>query len=622
MAHPVAQAPGNGKLACPPGHDGLARARQVYTAGCGLLDGAQAPWAGRPAWHILDTQFGLGLKFLSTWQAWRESPQAPARLFYTAFEPHPMAAADLRQRLAAWPEIAPLSDELTHHWWGLLPGVHRLLLDAGRVHLTLHVGHPQDVLPSLDSAVDSIFLEVPTGITPAEGAHVPWMKALGRLCRHGTRLAACPLPEAVRDQLTTAGFVWDTASNPGHGLRAHHAPRWTVRPVTRQPLVDQARRAIVVGAGLAGSAVAHSLAQRGWQVEVVDQADTPAQGASALPVGLVAPHVSPDDAALSRLSRSGVRLTLQRLTALLPPGLDWAPSGVLEHRADGKRSLPAADAWRQWGHDWSTQASQAQREAARLPLDANALWHGCGAWVRPARLVQAQLDHPNIQWRGGLNVARLARQAGTWQLLDAADRVLVEAETVILASAWPTRALLQGLGHDTLPLHPLRGQITWAPLDTLPPEAAALLPPFPMNGQGALVHHVEGPDGRPGWFVGSTFDRGVTEGLVRPEDRETNRQKLTGLQPRLAQAMAPAFTQAQDWAGVRCTLPDRVPAVGPVAPEHLPGLHVCTGLGARGLTLSVLCGEVLAALLHGEPWPTEGRLVHKLLAERFAPPSA
>jgi len=246
--------------------------------------------------------------------------------------------------------------------------------------------------------------------------------------------------------------------------------------VTRQPLVDQARRAIVVGAGLAGSAVAHSLAQRGWQIEVVDQADTPAQGASALPVGLVAPHVSPDDAALSRLSRSGVRLTLQRLTALLPPGLDWAPSGVLEHRADGKRSLPAADAWRQWGHDWSTQASQAQREAARLPLDANALWHGCGAWVRPARLVQAQLDHPNIQWRGGLNVARLARQAGTWQLLDAADRVLVEAETVILASAWPTRALLQGLGHDTLPLHPLRGQITWAPLDTLPPEAAALLP--------------------------------------------------------------------------------------------------------------------------------------------------
>jgi len=133
---------------------------------------------------------------------------------------------------------------------------------------------------------------------------------------------------------------------------------------------------------------------------------------------------------------------------------------------------------------------------------------------------------------------------------------------------------------------------------------------------------VEGPDGRPGWFVGSTFDRGVTEGLVRPEDRETNRQKLTGLQPQLAQAMAPAFTQAQDWAGVRCTLPDRVPAVGPVAPEHLPGLHVCTGLGARGLTLSVLCGEVLAALLHGEPWPTEGRLVHKLLAERFAPPSA
>jgi tRNA 5-methylaminomethyl-2-thiouridine biosynthesis bifunctional protein len=40
-------------------------------------------------------------------------------------------------------------------------------------------------------------------------------------------------------------------------------------------------------------------------------------------------------------------------------------------------------------------------------------------------------------------------------------------------------------------------------------------------------------------------------------------------------------------------------------------------MGARGLTLSVLCGELLAALMHGEPWPTERKLVHSMLAERF-----
>jgi tRNA 5-methylaminomethyl-2-thiouridine biosynthesis bifunctional protein len=46
-------------------------------------------------------------------------------------------------------------------------------------------------------------------------------------------------------------------------------------------------------------------------------------------------------------------------------------------------------------------------------------------------------------------------------------------------------------------------------------------------------------------------------------------------------------------------------------------LCVLTGLGARGLTLSVLAGEVLAAQLHGEPWPLEPALAHKLLALRW-----
>jgi tRNA 5-methylaminomethyl-2-thiouridine biosynthesis bifunctional protein len=83
--------------------------------------------------------------------------------------------------------------------------------------------------------------------------------------------------------------------------------------------------------------------------------------------------------------------------------------------------------------------------------------------------------------------------------------------------------------------------------------------------------------------------------------------------------LAPAFDDAHDWAGVRCTLPDRFPAVGPVAPEVLPGLHVCTGLGARGLTLSVLCGEWLAAHVQGEPWPLEAKLAAHLRADRFQP---
>jgi tRNA 5-methylaminomethyl-2-thiouridine biosynthesis bifunctional protein len=51
-------------------------------------------------------------------------------------------------------------------------------------------------------------------------------------------------------------------------------------------------------------------------------------------------------------------------------------------------------------------------------------------------------------------------------------------------------------------------------------------------------------------------------------------------------------------------------------PDLAPGLQVLTGLGARGLALSVLCGQWLAARMCGEPLPLETDLSQRLVAER------
>ena len=91
---------------------------------------------------------------------------------------------------------------------------------------------------------------------------------------------------------------------------------------------------------------AASLARRGWQVQVLDAATAPAGGASGLPLGLFAPHLSPDDNVFSRVSRSGVRAMLQQSQALLQPGLailDETDSGLdidaLKSVADGVNAL-------------------------------------------------------------------------------------------------------------------------------------------------------------------------------------------------------------------------------------------------------------------------------------------
>ncbi|MEN9904012.1 MAG: FAD-dependent 5-carboxymethylaminomethyl-2-thiouridine(34) oxidoreductase MnmC [Pseudomonadota bacterium] len=602
---------------------GLEQARHVFLAGCGLLradDSSPAQWSGRESWQVLETGFGLGLNFLACWQAWREDPQRPERLYFTAVEAYPVDAHDILRVVAPFPELMDLADQLFRQWRAMLPGVHRLVFEGGRVQLTLLIGLAQDCLPALDTTVDSVFLDG-FPVKP-ELRELPLLRAVARLSRPGTRLSSCIFAPALRDGLVTAGF--EVEPSPGlppkrDGLRARFAPRWQTRAALRAPDLPSpdSRSAIVVGAGLSGAACAWSLAQRGWQVQVLDAADQPAAGASALPAGLVAPHVSPDDAALSRLTRSGVRLTLQRADDLLQQGSDWAPSGVLEHRVEGKHSLPRTQLWQEFGTESSRDADASDLERAGLEPGSPALWHGLAGWLRPQQLVRAQLDHRAISWRGSCRVDRLVKVEGGWQLLDAQGKEIARAGHVVLATAYGVRELLERSGLASPPLNPLRGQISWGAIEDLPEPVRALLPQFPVNGHGCFVSGTPGPDGRAAWIAGSTFERGVLDAGTKPEDQIANRDKLSRLLPALGQALAPAFEQASAWAGLRCTLPDRVPAAGMLDAQAWPGLLVCAGMGARGLTLSVLCGELVAALLHGEPWPVEQRLAQALMADRF-----
>ena len=607
---------------------GLLQARHVFLQGCGLWspDGHASAWQGQRQWHVLETGFGLGLSFLATWQAWRQDPQRPDRLFFTSIEAWPVATSDIARSVAAWPELQPLADELGRVWKGLLPGVHRLVFEGGRVQLTLCIGPVDKMLREVDVAANSVFLD---GFSPDVNAEM-WsphtLKAVARLCRTGTRVSSWCVQRGVREHLAQCGFVVTRADGlppKSHRLEAVFQPSWTPRSRLRQALHTH-RSVLVLGAGLSGSAVACSLARRGWQVTVLDAGSGVGAGASGLPAGLTAPHNSPDDSVLSRITRAGVRATLQRCTELLQAGSDWAMTGVLEHRVEGKRALPTGDAWPAQGHEWSTPATPGQIAQAGLPEQAQALWHSMAAWLRPRQLVAAQLATPGIAVRWGLQVQALRPCENGWQALDAQGQVLAEAAQIVVASGYASRDLLHAADPScALPLNPLRGQISMGPLADLPAALQTQLPATPLNGHGSLICGVPLPPehgGGPGWFLGSTFERAITEALLRQEDHTANHARLSALLPALSAPMQNAFAPGAvlGWAGLRCTLPDRVPAVGALgAAARWPGLWVCTGMGARGISLSVLCGELLAAQLEGEPLPLSPALAAHLAASRF-----
>jgi tRNA 5-methylaminomethyl-2-thiouridine biosynthesis bifunctional protein len=189
-----------------------------------------------------------------------------------------------------------------------------------------------------------------------------------------------------------------------------------------------------------------------------------------------------------------------------------------------------------------------------------------------------------------------------------------------VASAFDSLALLQPLPGFAVPLNPLRGQISFGHMADLNESQRQWLPPFPVNGHGSFISGVPTPEGLPGWFIGSTFERHCEQAPVREEDHVANQVRLDTLLPALGQAMAGQFgpDRVRGWAGLRCTLPNRLPAVGPIDRQGLPGLCLSTGMGARGISLAVLCGELTAAWLNDEPLPLPAALAKHLAADRFA----
>lgn len=562
---------------------------------------------GPPPARILETGFGAGLHFLATWRAWRDDGARPAQLHYVGITAEPAARETLLRGAAQDAALHPLARQLAAQWFGLMPGFHRMVFDDGRVLLTLCVGETRAMLRAQEFTADAVWLHdsaASAGMPDEWDLHA--LKSVARLCRRGAILTATPAHAALLPHLPPCGFVSRPAGEPAnaHAWSAVFEPGWQPRGPLRGG--HEAGSCVVIGGGLAGAATANSLARRGWQVQVLDAAPQPAAGASGLPAGLLAPHQSPDDSLLSRLTRAGVRITIQQARALLREGEDWQASGALEHRPDALQSLPAAQA--EGMEPWSRAAHAGELQQALLDAKAPAMWHACAAWIKPAALVRALLGHPGIQWRGSTLVDRIAPAPDGWQLLDADGAELAQGALVVVAAAHASAALLAGLAAPPPVLQPVRGQVSWA-------RAAdgLRLPPFPLHGNGHLLPHVP-MEGGAAWLCGASFDRDDTGLEERAQDHAGNLDRLGELAPEVAQQLAPAFAQGavRAWTQLRCVAADRRPLVGELA----PGLWLATAMGSRGLTFALLCAELMAARLHGEPLPLARKLAAALDARR------
>jgi len=365
------------------------------------------------------------------------------------------------------------------------------------------------------------------------------------------------------------------------------------------PYSSAPRHVAVIGAGVAGAAVAHALAQGGITVTVLERAAAPAQAASGNPVAVFRPVISRDDNSATRLTRAAFLHDLRTWNAL--EGIEWARCGVLhlardadaaakQQQALANSALPADFArWVDWAE---------ARELANWPVDAPGVYYPTAGWVVPASLCRAWLDHPAIQLKTGCAVARLQAVASGWQLLGDDGAVLAEADAVVLANA---RDALNLVPDQNWPLNTVRGQITQLPPGSL----------LEISRVIAREGYVAPCGGR--LLVGATYEHDDDDTVPRSASDRTNLARLEAILPGAGEGFDADAVSGR--ASLRATLPDRLPMVGAV--DGHPGLFVAAGYASRGVVWAGLLGEALADLMTGRPLPLEADLMRAIAPGRF-----
>lgn len=572
---------------------GEGQARHVFLQGCGL---PQA-WAGRERYVILETGFGTALNFLVTWAAWRDDPARPARLHFMSVEKHPFQADDLARVHAQWPALAALSSELRAHWPTLMPGFHRIALDHGRVQLTLMLGDAHDCLPQVDARVDAFFLD---GFSPDRNAGM-WQPALfdtvARLARADARLATYTVEGKVRAELARAGFVCEKRQGFG---RKRHCLAARFAGEARGDEATSPRHVTLIGAGVAGAALAHALAQRGIAVTVLERAAQIAQGASGNPVAVFRPLISRDDNRTSRLTRAAFLHDL-RIWPALGDTVEWSRCGVALLAKDEAAAIKLQralidtappDDYARW------LERDAMKTLANWPVDAPGVLYSSAGWIVPASLCRAWLDHPLIRIQTDCLAGRVQPTSAGWRVLDDAARTLAESDAVVLTNASEALRLAPG---QTWPLHAVRGQVTQLPPGCLPEIQRVIA------REGYVAPGTAGP------VVGATYEHDDHDTAPRRAGDSINLARLETILPG-ARARIPIESVAGR-ASLRATLPDRMPLLGRVGDQA--GLYVAAGFGSRGVVWAGLLGEALADLMTDQPLPLERDLMRAMAPARF-----
>lgn len=606
---------------------------------------------------IAETGFGTGLNFLACCELWEKTAPPNWQLHFISVEKHPLYACDLQQALQAWPELKPYSQQLITLYPHLMPG-HHLLNFNNNIQLQLIF---DDVINGFKSCllsnnplgktlgykIDAWILD---GFSPSTNPDM-WQNELfsimAMLSDKNTSFATFTAAAIVKNGLKDNGFDWYKAkgfgrkrdmiygSFSGHNTEKLLTERGKNNEAKAAWQVNQVKKpktAIVIGGGLAGSSTAYALARKGIKVKLLEKHHELAGEASGNPSGMLYLKPSPHGGLLNRFNIQCYLFAVRFYKQLQEQSKTnfFNACGLVQLATDQKdlslfKELAETFAEQSWIKVLDKTQSA---EHTGLKTQQDSFFLPESGYLHPKALCQFYTQHANITVLNQQNVNQLNYDKEEWQVITETDTFIADA--VVIANSHD--AVKFEYRHQ-LPLKTIRGQISIANQSLI------------RNTPKSVVCH-EGyitPPNQQTFSFGASFDLNSSDKSVTEQDHQYN---LDTLHKHLDNFFIDIkdeqlISQLTGRANLRCSTTDYLPICGPVVNHEIfsqhfyklsknantlinpninsyhPNLYIHTALGAKGLTLSPLCAEVLAGQITQTPIPLARELVEAIHPARF-----
>lgn len=619
-------------------HNGLAESEYVFLDGNKLKQRFEK-LDQNAHFVIAETGFGTSLNFLTTLKLWDKCAPKTAKLSFISCEKYPLTSNDLEKALSIWHELKPQADQLLQVYPNSFYIGATSLNIAENINLTLLIDDAANVLSTIDISVDAWFLD---GFAPAKNPDM-WsgdsFKEIYRLSHGKTTLSTFTAAGFVKRALEAQGFAVEKRKGFGHKREMICAvvkdtkkmAQTKIKPYFAKPqlTLNKKQKVAIIGAGMAGCALAYELSQLGFAVDLFDQYDDIAQGASGNPYGILKPYITADANISDSFHTQGFVHTRDYILKHKSE-IDFNECGALELLSDKKTQLRFDNIIKKRAYLHGllqiVDATTAS-DIAGCEISSNCAYYPTAMMVNPYSLCQSLISNSiNVNLLLSHRLDAFIRSNNTWQLSfidNKNNQKSLAYDMVVFAGNASLVKDLEALKH--IEVYPSYGQITQ--VQTLLNNKTIVL------DKGYILPSINGKQ-----LIGATFrDNNDLMAEVRESDHNVNLAQLSHvIDPSVDMKIILGRVS------LRCVTADHVPMIGAIADntsfieqyyqrlqkgvtlkalpqiEYLSGLYLFTGFGSKGLCSMIYGAKLLSQLMsNGCQAPILNHLLEGLHPLRF-----